>query len=151
MEWIDSLMKRLFSLILFVFIVTACANQESQVITNMSIADDLQVKQTIALRAEEKVRKMKEVTEAVAINNKKQLLIAFRVKQFEKFRLPKVEKKIKDALKEEFPNNDINVSSDLKIFLETNKIKNDIYNKKLSEDKITKEIERVKKLSEEQT
>ncbi|MDF0727953.1 hypothetical protein PY093_14845 [Cytobacillus sp. S13-E01] len=138
------------SLIILLLGLAACADLDTQSFKNMK-TDDLHVNQTTAISAEEQIKQMKEVTEVVAINNEKQLLLAFRVKQFEKFRLNKVEKKVKDELKKAYSDYEPTVSSDLKIFLETNKIKKDIFNRNLKKEKVEEELERVKKLSEEQT
>jgi hypothetical protein len=142
-KWIVGLMVLLISL-------SACSQYELKNVEGINAAE-LEVSQIPAQQAEAKVKEMEEVTEVVAVNNDKQLLLSFRVKQFEKFRLDKVEKKVKEELKKDFDDYETTVSSDLKIYLETTKIKNDVYSEKADKSKVKKEMERVIKLSEEQT
>ncbi|QOR67639.1 hypothetical protein IM538_05720 [Cytobacillus suaedae] len=142
--------KWVMIIIILVSSLTACSQNEPKNIEGIEAAD-LDVIQIPSQQAEAKVKGMDEVTEVIAVNKDKKLLLAFRVKQFEKFRLDQIEKKVKKELKNDFKDYDITVSSDLKIYLETTKIKNDVYSKKIDESKVEKEMERVIKLSEEQT
>ncbi|MBE4909433.1 hypothetical protein IMZ08_15380 [Bacillus luteolus] len=137
-------------IIILVSSLTACSQYEPKNIEGID-ASKLDVIQIPSEQAEAKVKGMDEVTEVIAVNMDKKLLLAFRVKQFEKFRLNQIEKKVEEELKKDFKEYDMTVSSDLKIYLETTKIKNDVYLKKIDESKVEKEMERVIKLSEEQT
>ncbi len=142
--------KWVIIIIILVSSLTACSQYEPKNIEGIE-ASGLDVIQIPSQQAEAKVKGMDEVTEVVAVNKDKKLLLAFRVKQFEKFRLDQIEKKVKKELKKDFKEYDITVSSDLKIYLETTKIKNDVYSNKIDESKVEKEMDRVIKLSEEQT
>ncbi|WP_240256176.1 YhcN/YlaJ family sporulation lipoprotein [Ferdinandcohnia quinoae] len=113
--------------------------------------NDRDVNQSIAEEAEKKVVNWDEVTGAVAVTIDHKLLLAFKVKQFDKFHLNKIEKKVKDKLKKEFPDYKPVVSSDLKIFLETTKLKKKIAKEHITKHQIKKDFKRIKKLSEEQT
>ena len=111
----------------------------------------VQQDQTIAKEAEQKVLKIEEVTEAVAVNVDKKILLGFRVKQFSKFRIKQIEKKVNEALKKHFPEYDTTASSDIKINIETMKIKNRLKTKDYQTEKFKKDVEKIQKLSREQT
>lgn len=143
--------KKWLAIVLLVVLgISACSQYEPENIEGIN-AVELDISQIPAQQAESKVKEMDEVTEVIAVNTDKQLLLSFRVKQFDKFRLEKIEKKVKDELKKEFKEYETTVSSDLKIFLETTKMKNDVYTKNTEQSKLKKEMERIIKLSEEQT
>lgn len=142
--------KLVIIIIILVSYLTACSQYEPKNIEGIDAAE-LDISQIPSQQAEAKVKGIDEVTEVIAVNKDNKLLLAFRVKQFEKFRLDQIEKKVKEKLKKDFKDYDITVSSDLKIYLESTKIKNDVYSNKIEESKVEKEMERVIKLSEEQT
>jgi Sporulation lipoprotein YhcN/YlaJ (Spore_YhcN_YlaJ) len=107
--------------------------------------------QSPSKKAEEKVKKMEEVTEVVAVNTDKELLVAFKIKHLQRFRLKKIESKVDKQLKKAFPDHKLTVSSDLKIFIETSKLKDKMKREKLSKKEVSKKIEKITKLSKEQT
>jgi hypothetical protein len=140
-------------LLLFALSFTGCSNdqgihngQKTQQVDDKTLIGD----QEVAAKAEKEIRKLEEVTDVVAVSdNNKTLLLGFKIKQFSKFRTKKIEKKVKDKLNKSFPDYEITSSSDLKIFIETSKIKNKLAEQSSKERK--KEIEKIIKLSNEQT
>ena len=140
-------------LLLFVLIFAGCSNEPGSGINSQKTlqADDqkLLVDQETAAKAEEEIKNIEEVTDVVAVNDKKLLLLGFKVKQFDKFRTKQIEKKVKERLSKSFPDYEITASSDLKIFIETTKIKNKLADQSSKER--TKKMEKVIKLSNKQT
>ncbi|WP_235473297.1 YhcN/YlaJ family sporulation lipoprotein [Lysinibacillus macroides] len=75
------------------------------------------------------------------------MLVAVQIKPWDKWKKAKLEKKLQKKFDKKYPNKDVFVSADYKIFYEANKIKKDqIEDNKLS-DKITELI----KLAKEET
>ncbi|WP_342533970.1 YhcN/YlaJ family sporulation lipoprotein [Lysinibacillus sp. FSL K6-0057] len=72
------------------------------------------------------------------------MLVAVQIEPWKKWKKTKLEKKLQKRLEEKYPNKDVFVSADYKIFYEANKIKKDqVEDNKLS-DKITELIELAK-------
>ncbi len=138
-----------------VVIITGCnyQNLEQQPSNYGTYSNDRTIlhNQQDAIKAENEVLKFDEVTNVVAVNTEDKILLGFKVKQFEKFRLEKVEKKVKDKLKETFPNHEITAESDLKVFIETERMKNKLTDESYKKDKLEKDMDKIIKLSREQT
>lgn len=105
--------------------------------------------QKLAKQAEQEINKMKEVEKAAAITSDGKLLLAFRVTQFNKFRIKGIEKKVEERLKKRFPDKEVIASSDLKLFIETEELKKNL--EKTSRENLTKKIDNLNKLKEEKT
>jgi len=145
--------KWLFSFLVVIILLTGCNNNQSG---NSDNKDNFQVTslqqdQTVAKDAETQVEKLEEVTEAVAVNVDKKLLLAFKVKQFSKFRIKQIEKKVNEKLKKQFPEFDATASSDIKISIETSKIKTKLKSKEYDKKQLKEDVEKIQKLSREQT
>lgn len=93
----------------------------------------------------------KEIRDAVAVNTKNKLLLAYQVKQMDRFRMRQIEKDVKQQLELLFPDHDIIVSSDLKLFWKTDELRGKMQKDDMDERKLDKQIEKLKKLREERT
>jgi Sporulation lipoprotein YhcN/YlaJ (Spore_YhcN_YlaJ) len=107
--------------------------------------------QSPSKKAEEIAKKMEEITEVMAVNSDKELLVVFKMKHLQRFRLKKIENTVNKKLNKAFPDHKVTVSSDLKIYLETSKLKDKMKREKLSKKELSKKIEKITKLSNEQT
>ncbi|QHZ45932.1 MULTISPECIES: YhcN/YlaJ family sporulation lipoprotein [unclassified Bacillus (in: firmicutes)] len=105
--------------------------------------------QTAANKAKDLLFKKEEVTEVRGASRDKDLVLAVQVEQFDRFRLKDIEKQSKDMLKKHFPGYRIEVSTDQKIFWELDKLEQRIESKKMSDKKLKKRIEKIKKLMKE--
>ncbi|MBD8067492.1 YhcN/YlaJ family sporulation lipoprotein [Bacillus sp. PS06] len=149
--------KKLYVLMAFtVVFVSGCANQEN----NLSQGEGMQtlqsdgsktIEQSVSKNAEKELSEFNEITDVVAVNNKDQLLVGFKIKQFSKFRTKKIEEKVNKKLQKEFPEFEIIASSDLKIFVETERIKKQFSSKTTQQKEINKRMSKIIKLSHEQT
>ena len=128
-------------------------NQESNLpITKTSTTQtNSDINQDISQDAIQLVLAMPEVTNANAINTDEELLLVFDIKHIKQFYLKKIEQKVKKKLQERFPKYTITVSSDLKISLETKKLKEKLKKNDFDKKKLKKEIDKIKELSKEQT
>jgi hypothetical protein len=147
-----SMIKQTAGLIFVSFLAAGC-QQEARgmdspniVHTSSSHASD----QEVETAAEENLKNsFSQIKGAVAVEGGKHLLVAYQLTHFDRFRSKEIEGKVQKALEEKFPNYDVILSGDLKIFWETQKLaKNE---KNLSEKKMKEKILNLKKLKEEQT
>jgi len=56
--------------------------------------------------------------DAALVQNGKQILVAYKVKHLQRFRMGKIEQELSEKLRSEYPDFEFLVSSDMKIFLE---------------------------------
>lgn len=118
-------------------------------ITNVSYQQSKDL--NTSAQVEKLLKNEKEVKNAKAVNTDKKILIAVEINQMERFRLEDIEKRLIKMIEDEYPNHDVDLSTDKKIFLELEKLKKKITEKDMNEKKIDKELKRIKSLSEELT
>ncbi len=92
-----------------------------------------------------KEEKFVERTTVIQYDDK--MLVAVQFKPWDKWKKAKLEKKLQKKFDEKYPNKDVFVSADYKIFYEANKIKKD----QLEDNKLTDKISELKKLAQEET
>ncbi|TCP31781.1 sporulation lipoprotein YhcN/YlaJ [Scopulibacillus darangshiensis] len=107
--------------------------------------------QSVSNQAEQELAKRKDITKVRAVNTDKELLLAFKVLQHDRFRLIKIESQVKSGLSKKYPRYKINVSTDQKIFLEIERLEKEIKANKVDEDKLKKTLNHLKKLMKEKT
>ncbi|WP_318615923.1 hypothetical protein [Sporosarcina sp. YIM B06819] len=99
-----------------------------------------------ARKAEEVFIKDKDLTAVVTVFHDKDLLTGVTLKTFSRFKKEKIEKELKKKLEELYPELDITVSADGKIWMEANKLINSDHEKDLGE-----KIDKLKLLLKEET
>ncbi len=102
-----------------------------------------QIKQDVASR--------EEIYDVAVIKGKKEVLVAYKVKHMQRFRMKKIEKDLSDSLKKKYPEEHFIVSSDFKIFIEALDLKEKISEKKLSDKQAEKELGKIISLKKELT
>lgn len=146
-------MIRIFQFIMMAFLLISCSNNASE--TKHPLPTDISSKpfisQEAANQAVDMALKKEEVIRANAINTEKQLLLAFEVKQFDRFQLQSIEKNIKKELKHEFQDMKVEVSYDPKIMLEIEKVQEKIKENEIDKQTLKKEMKRIVKLKHEKT
>ncbi|MGE7916597.1 YhcN/YlaJ family sporulation lipoprotein [Lysinibacillus xylanilyticus] len=75
------------------------------------------------------------------------MLVAVQIKPWDKWKKAKLEKKLQKEFDEKYPNKDVLVSADFKIFYEANKIKKD----EIEDNKLSDKIKELKELSKEES
>jgi len=73
-------------------------------------------------KAEEVLLNDKRLTSAVTVFHENDLLTGVTLKTFSRFKKEKIEKELKKKLEKSYPELDITVSADSKIWMETNKL-----------------------------
>lgn len=92
-----------------------------------------------------------DLNEVVNITNNKEVLVAYKPKHFQRFKLKKISKKLKTKLAEQFPDVHFYVSSDMKIFLEVEKLREKQRKSRLDNNIVAKEFEKIIDLMKEKT
>ncbi|MGP4108806.1 YhcN/YlaJ family sporulation lipoprotein [Virgibacillus sp. L01] len=117
--------------------------------TNISTKGSID--QSISNNAKQSLSQHKEITTINAVNTEKKLVIAFEVHHNERFRLAKFRKKMQKKMEKVFPDHKIELSTDKKIVIETNKLEKKIRQGNISKKKLKKEVKHLIKLMNEQT
>ena len=99
----------------------------------------------------ETVRSFDEIYDTAIIKGKDKCLVAIKVRHMQRFRMKKIEKQLKETLKEKFADEKFTVSSDYKIFLEAIRLHEEIEKKDLSEKEMEKRLKKIIQLSKEKT
>lgn len=146
-------MMRILCMLMMTLLLIGCSNDASETKNPMptDISSKPFISQETANQAVELALNKEEVIKANAINTDKYLLLAFEVKQFDRFRLQSIEKTIKDELKKEFKDLKVEVSYDPKIMLEIEKVQEKMEAEEMDKESLKKEMKRIVKLKHEKT
>lgn len=146
-----------FSLcIFFALILFGCANHTNEETTQHDVeftklSASYSVDQTPSNLAKELLSKQDAVKNIKAVNSTDQLLIGIEIDHMQRFRLKEIEKELEKEMKKKFDDYKIELSMDKKIVLELEELENKIQQKTIKKKKLEKEIDRIIKLSHEQT
>nr|WP_290912124.1 YhcN/YlaJ family sporulation lipoprotein [Anoxybacillus sp.] len=155
-------MKRWMGIILIGCLMIGCAREpevkkQSLQGKNMiqlstdGTAKTAETRQSVAEQAVAQIKQRGDIRDAVAVSTNKKLLLAYQVKQMARFRMKQIAKDIQQQLERLFPGHDVTTSSDLKLFWKTDELRGKIEKDRWSERKINREIDELKRLSEERT
>lgn len=109
------------------------------------------ISQSVANQVTENVSMEEEISDVLAVNSDKELLVAIKVKQFDRFHLKKIEKNIKSDLKKQYPDYSILVSADQKMYFELVKLDEKLQKNTLKMKNLEKDIKKIKSLMKEQS
>lgn len=99
--------------------------------------------QTPAKKAVQQVKQHKQVTEVHAINSKKQLLVAVKLKTFASFSVKQITKKISKKLQKQNLRRKVQVSSDMKIYQQVTQAENQLRNGNISQRAFEKKVKKI--------
>ncbi|WP_181537948.1 YhcN/YlaJ family sporulation lipoprotein [[Anoxybacillus] calidus] len=153
------MMKKWFLAFFIIGILFGCAKEkenQQQSLQNFNITKsstketaDANLNQSVAKQAVQKIREKREIKDVVAVNTKKKLLLAYQVKHMQRFRMKQIRKDVKEELENLFPDYDIILSSDIKLFWKTEELRRKLSKDGMDEKEIDKQIEKLEKLSNE--
>ena len=109
------------------------------------------INQSVANQAKEKIITKEEISDVKAVNTDKELLVAIKVDQFDRFRLKKIEKKVKSDLEKAYPDHKILVSTDSKMYLELDQLEQKLQKDNTNMKNLKKDFNKIKSLMKEQT
>ncbi|WP_062046695.1 YhcN/YlaJ family sporulation lipoprotein [Bacillus sp. JCM 19034] len=137
-------MKKIFIIIIIMIGLVGCQMNAQHDVKVLQL-DDAIVEQTQANKAKEIVLSMEEVTEVRGVSYDNSIYIATHVKPFDRFFLNEIRKKAHDNVKKRYPEATVHVTTDEKIFIELEKIEQQLKKQAISEERLSK---RLKELDE---
>ncbi|MFD6441622.1 YhcN/YlaJ family sporulation lipoprotein, partial [Peribacillus sp. NPDC060186] len=128
-------LKTFLFLIIVIGFVSGCSGNSNQIDNNKNlniskVHTSSPIDQSVANQAKDELSAEEEVSEVKAVNSDKELLVAVKVDNFDRFRLKSIEKQTKSDLENMFPDYKVLVSTDQKMFLELDQLE-----QKLEKDK----------------
>ncbi|WP_102347397.1 YhcN/YlaJ family sporulation lipoprotein [Bacillus sp. Marseille-P3661] len=93
----------------------------------------------------------KEIKDIRSVTHKDDVVVALELVHWYTFQSKKLADRFKKDLEKEWPDKKFEVTTDHKIFIELEKLQNEINNDDLSKKEIGKKLDKINKLSKEQT
>jgi uncharacterized lipoprotein NlpE involved in copper resistance len=149
----DIAINKIFLSILLSILIIGCNNQEDKKTAEKKTAEKkTQVtkvsmnsfNQSAAHQAEKNILAMEEITEVKAVNSDKELYVAAKPEQHERFQLNRLKKEMKQKLQDTYPNLKIYVSVDRKILMMLEQLGNKIKDGKADKKTIKKKLKKIK-------
>ncbi|MCM3713686.1 hypothetical protein [Halalkalibacter oceani] len=107
----------------------------------LSLEDQAVIEQQQADEAKRILLSMEEIVEVKGVNDgEDNIYLAPEVKHFDRFRLKEIRKQSHDRVKKRYPEANVHVSTDKKIFLELGRLEQELKEKKISEKRLTDEL-----------
>lgn len=141
-----------YAAIVFLILSGCNANSNDKSKTNLNNTVIENIDQSAAVETKKIIARHKETTAIHAVNSEKTLLAAFEIRHLKRFGLEDLKKKIEQELTKRFPDMEIEVSTDQKILMETEKLEKRIAQGRLTKKRdLDREIEKTIKLAKEKT
>lgn len=102
-------------------------------------------------QAKDVLSKQNEITSIKAVNSKDKLVIAIEVQHNKRLKLAKIRKKLTKQMKGQFPEMEMEFSTDKKIYLELEQLENEIQTSAITNKKLNKKLKHIIKLAREKT
>lgn len=138
--------KYVFIFFISMYVLSGCTRTQEFAHTKATIA-----KQSMIAELEEEVEKLDDFYDTAMIETDDQVLIAYKIKHLKRFQMKKIEKDFNTRLEEVFPEKKIEISNDYKIFLETNRLIDEMKNDQLSNKEVEKKLKKIIQLKKEMT
>ncbi|WP_186577646.1 YhcN/YlaJ family sporulation lipoprotein [Aquibacillus kalidii] len=146
--------KHILSILLLTILISGCNTDENDNRITMKdsdgdvtkISNTSPIDQSLTNKAKEYVRINNEIESLRGINTEEDLLLAINVEQIQQFKEQNHESRIQKKLEKIFPETNIEVSSDQKIYIEVEKLEQEIQNNALDKEELKKRFDKIKKL-----
>jgi len=102
--------------------------------------EELEIEQTVR-------NQFDEIVELTSFSYNDEILMGIKVNQISQFNEQKIAKEVKSFIKREYPGKKATVSSDYKVFLEIDRLKEELINEDLKQTDIDKRFKEVKDFS----
>lgn len=134
-------MRKIMLAVCCCVVLAGCGNTGEKLSTFYATYDDEK-----ASKIEDVLQQEKDIEHANIIFIEDKILVAMQVKPWLRYKKQKIEKKVEEDLKRKFPDADLIVSTDFKLHWESEKLIEENDKEKLSD-----EIDQLKKLAKEET
>lgn len=101
------------------------------------------VDQSPSRQVEKIVKQNKNVTQSVAVNSKKDLMVGIKLKTFARFSTLQIVNKLQKSTQKKYPRWKVQVSSDKKIYAEISSLKKKLNQGNLSNKRLNKKMKRI--------
>ncbi|MGE8205268.1 sporulation protein [Heyndrickxia sp. NPDC080065] len=147
-------------IIFFVTILVGCSSGQDGKVSRLALLKttqpapvklNKQENRSISEQVKNDVLSHRTIYDAAIIEGEKQILVAYKVNHFYRFKMKGIEKKLKKQLESHFPDQKFVVSSDYKIFLESVRLKEAIKKQSISQKEAKKRFNKIISLTKEMT
>lgn len=136
--------KLIFFLIIFPLILLGCnIGGQAEDVKPLFIGANKIVDQSKSDEAKQIVLSMDEVIEVKGVNTDKDIYVAVKVKQFDRLFLDPIRNNAHNKVKKRFPNANVHISTDKKVFLELEKLENEVHQNKINKQNFQKRIKKI--------
>jgi hypothetical protein len=154
--------KKSLAILAAILYVSGCSNEQKTAESRLALIkttnpepllldEDKGSRKNLAPEVKKDISAIEEVYDVAVIVGEKEVLVAYKVKHMQRFRMKQIEKKINEQLEKKHPKEDFIVSSDYKIFLEAvelrEQLKDPDFSRKKANDKLKKIINMKKELT----
>jgi Sporulation lipoprotein YhcN/YlaJ (Spore_YhcN_YlaJ) len=105
----------------------------------------------VAEKVKKDVQSVPAIYDVAVIKGKDEILVAYKVKHMERFRMKKIEGEINKRLEKKYPKENFIVSSDFKIFIEAIELKDRMKDKDYSSKDAEERLKKIVKFKKERT
>ena len=157
-------MTKLFSLICMMLLTVALSSCNTDATQNsgmslfqksdpdpISLDEKTKAKNKLVSSIKKDVAKFEELYDVAVIKGEEEILVAYKVKHMQRFKMVKIEQKMNKMLEEKYPKENFIVSSDYKIFLEAVELNDKMKNPDFTKKDAQKKLEEIIKLKKELT
>jgi hypothetical protein len=131
--------KHFIAIIIGVMILGGCGPQ-AETIQPLQVGNQAIVAQEKADEAKQILLSMEEVLEVKGVVNKQGIYLAPRVKHFDRFHLNDIRKRGHENVAKRFPKETVHVSTDKKIYMELEKLEQELKKKTISEKRFSTKL-----------
>ncbi|KIL50217.1 hypothetical protein KP77_15920 [Jeotgalibacillus alimentarius] len=141
-------MKKMMLTAISILFLTGCAAFEQTGPVHVKIHDS---ENGTVKEVAQRIEDTKELYDSVVVAADSTLVVSYKVKHMNRFQMKSIEKKMKSWLTEKYPEKEIVLSSDYKIFMELYAFSDKWQTGELNEQEAMDEIEKIIKLKKEMT
>lgn len=152
------LRRIVFSVIISLLFLIGCSHKEAtsdrpsnESLQLTKLATQGITDQQPANDAKQYLSQFPEVSQVRAVNVDGTLFVAVNVRQRDRFSLDKIESNFQKQIEEQQPNMDVTLSTDQKFIVELEKLEKKIDKNEIKKKTLKKKIDKLKKLSKEET
>lgn len=100
---------------------------------------------------EQDIEAFEEIYDVAVLKGKKEILVTYKVKHLQRFKMKKIEKRVNKLLEEKYPDENFIISSDSKIFLKAMELEKNLKDPNFSKKDAEKKLQEIIKLKKERT
>ncbi|KMK76149.1 hypothetical protein [Alkalihalobacillus pseudalcaliphilus] len=136
--------SRCIGFFVLLLLLSACSNGDSPTVQSL-LVDHKQFEQTEANESKKKLMELDEFIDVHGVSIEDRIYLSPKVKQLARFRLNGLRKQSFDQIKNLYPEHEIHVSTDKKVYMELEKLEQRLKDGKITEEELKKELDKIEK------